>query len=61
MNGSNAAWSPFTADNARFCTEVSAGARQALGRPGGAGKMGAVDVDTALVDGYPQPDREPPV
>lgn len=49
------------ADNARFCTDVLPGARQALGCPGRPGKAGAVDVDTALMAGYPQPDREPPV
>jgi hypothetical protein len=41
-----AAWSEFTADNARFFTEPLPDAASALGSPGGAAKLGRAGVDT---------------
>jgi NAD-dependent dihydropyrimidine dehydrogenase PreA subunit len=49
-----AAWSAFTADNARFFTEPLPGAAVALDSPGGAAKLGRVGVDTPLVAGTPR-------
>jgi NAD-dependent dihydropyrimidine dehydrogenase PreA subunit len=46
-------WTDFTADNARFFTEVLPGRDAALDSPGGAAKLGALGVDTALVAGQP--------
>ena len=46
-------FTPYLADNARFFEEPLPGADEALGSPGGAAKMGAVDGDTALVASHP--------
>ena len=46
-------FTPYLADNARFFEEALPGADEALGSPGGAAKMGAIDGDTALVASHP--------
>jgi NAD-dependent dihydropyrimidine dehydrogenase PreA subunit len=46
-------WAPYLADNAAFFSETLAGRAAPLGSPGGAAKVGAVEVDTALVSGLP--------
>ena len=40
---------PHVEDNAAFFTEVLPGRDEALGKPGGAGKVGDLGVDTELV------------
>jgi len=40
-------------ENARFFTDTLPGQPAPLGSPGGAGKVGALDVDTALVAALP--------
>jgi NAD-dependent dihydropyrimidine dehydrogenase PreA subunit len=46
-------WQIYTEDNARFFSEVLPGREQSLGSPGGAGKLGPLGVDTALVTDHP--------
>ncbi len=48
-----AAWSAFTPDNARFFAEPLPGRPLALDSPGGAAKLGRLEVDTDLVAGFP--------
>ena len=50
-----AQWSIFTADNARFFDEPLPGTSTAVGSPGGAGRLGPLGKDTALVTGYGKP------
>ncbi len=52
-----ARWVGFIDDNARFFAEALPGRRAPLSSPGGAGKIGRVGVDTALVAGYPAASR----
>jgi len=53
-----AAWSAFTADNARFFERPLPGMTDAVGSPGGAAKVGPTGIDTELVAGYaPLADR----
>lgn len=40
---------PYLADNEVFFTETLAGREEPLGSPGGAAKLGALDVDTPMV------------
>ena len=47
---------PFLADNARFFTDPLPGTQAPLGSPGGAAKLGALGVDTALVAEHPLSD-----
>jgi NAD-dependent dihydropyrimidine dehydrogenase PreA subunit len=47
-----AQWSIFASDNARFFTEPLPTFNAASGSPEGAGKVGPVGVDTALVSAY---------
>jgi NAD-dependent dihydropyrimidine dehydrogenase PreA subunit len=42
-------WDIFTADNAAFFTEVLPGRSEPLGSPGGAARLGVLNVDTPLV------------
>ena len=44
-------WAIYTADNARFFTDVLPGQGGPLGSPGGAAKLGALPADTTLVAG----------
>lgn len=44
---------PFLADNADFFTQTLPGRTEPLGGPGGAAKLGAIGVDTALVTALP--------
>jgi NAD-dependent dihydropyrimidine dehydrogenase PreA subunit len=46
-------WAQYTGDNAAFFADVLPGREDALGSPGGAAKLGALDVDTPLVAGLP--------
>ena len=46
-------WADYTTDNERFFTSILPGRAGALGSPGGAAKLGALGVDTALVAGHP--------
>ncbi|MEO6701753.1 MAG: ferredoxin [Jatrophihabitantaceae bacterium] len=46
-------WSPHTADNADWFTQVLPGRDEPLGSPGGAQKLGALNVDTGLVRELP--------
>src|SRR5699024_11310197 len=46
-------FTPYLADNARFFEDALPGKDEALGSPGGAAKMGAIDGDTALVASDP--------
>ncbi|MDT0203453.1 ferredoxin [Nocardioides sp. AE5] len=48
-----AQWAPFEEDNAAFFAEALPGRDGALGSPGGAAKMGALDVDAPLVRALP--------
>ncbi len=51
-------WADYQTDNARFFTELLPGRGDPLGSPGGASKIGALGVDTALVSGSaPRLDR----
>ena len=43
------AWDEYTADNARFFTDVLPGQTEPLGSPGSAQKLGPVGADTDLV------------
>jgi len=43
----------FTDDNARFFTDPLPGRDHPVASPGGAGKIGRIGADTALVAGYP--------
>jgi NAD-dependent dihydropyrimidine dehydrogenase PreA subunit len=45
----------FTADNTRFFARPLAGRAKAIGSPGGAAKLGAIGVDTELVESYQRP------
>lgn len=44
---------PYLEDNARFFTEILPGREEPLGSPGGSAKLGALDVDTAMVTKLP--------
>jgi NAD-dependent dihydropyrimidine dehydrogenase PreA subunit len=44
---------PYREDNAAFFTETLPGRDEPLGSPGGASKVGALEVDTPLVAGLP--------
>jgi NAD-dependent dihydropyrimidine dehydrogenase PreA subunit len=44
---------PYREDNAAFFTETLPGQDAPLGSPGGAAKLGVLDVDTPLVAGLP--------
>jgi len=46
-------WTVFTDDNAQFFTDPLPGRDRPVASPGAAGKIGCIDVDTALVAGYP--------
>ena len=46
-------WQLYAADNARFFTDVLPGRVAPLDSPGGAGRVGPLGVDTALVAGHP--------
>jgi NAD-dependent dihydropyrimidine dehydrogenase PreA subunit len=46
-------WVQYTGDNAAFFADVLPGREDALGSPGGAAKLGALDVDTPLIAGLP--------
>jgi len=46
-------WREYTADNALFFSETLPGQPAPLGSPGGAGKLGPLPVDTAMVAGLP--------
>ena len=46
-------WAQYTADNARFFTDVLPGRNAALDSPGGAAKLGPLGVATPLVAGLP--------
>ena len=46
-------WDAFIADNERFFSGQLPGLTKPLGSPGGAAKVGALGVDTALVASYP--------
>ncbi len=47
-------WKVYQEDNARFFTEPLPGRAEPLGSPGGAQKLGALGVDTALVTQAPR-------
>ena len=44
---------PYLVENARFFSDTLPGQAAPLGSPGGAGKVGALDADTALVADLP--------
>ena len=44
---------PYKDDNARFFADPLPGRREALGSPGGAAQLGALDADTELVASRP--------
>jgi len=46
-------WTVFTDDNARFFTDPLPGRDRPVASPGGAGKIGRIGADTAMVAGYP--------
>jgi NAD-dependent dihydropyrimidine dehydrogenase PreA subunit len=46
-------WADYTKDNGRFFTDLLPGRQEPLDSPGGAAKIGALGVDTALVAGHP--------
>jgi NAD-dependent dihydropyrimidine dehydrogenase PreA subunit len=46
-------WREYAADNALFFSETLPGQPAPLGSPGGAGKLGPLPVDTAMVAGLP--------
>lgn len=46
-------YQPYLDDNARFFTDILTGRSEPLGAPGGAAKLGPLDVDTELVAGHP--------
>ena len=46
-------WMVFTDDNARFFTDPLPSRDRPVASPGGAGKIGRIGADTALVAGYP--------
>ncbi|MGV0834776.1 ferredoxin [Mycolicibacterium thermoresistibile] len=46
-------YQPYLDDNARFFSDILAGRSEPLGAPGGAAKLGALDVDTELVGTHP--------
>jgi len=48
----NAKWEQFTTDNAEFFTVTLPGRDTPLGAPGGAGGLGPVGADTALVTSW---------
>ena len=50
-------WAVYAEDNARFFTEQLPGQAEPLGSPGGAAKVGPIDVDTELVRSYPAQER----
>jgi hypothetical protein len=45
---------PYAADNAAFFTQVPPGGDAALGSPGGAAKVGPLEVDAPLVASLPR-------
>jgi NAD-dependent dihydropyrimidine dehydrogenase PreA subunit len=49
-------WRAYAEDNARFFAETLPGRTEPLDSPGGAARLGPLDVDTALVAGHPLPD-----
>ena len=49
---------PFLEDNARFFTETLPGQSAALESPGGAAKLGALEVDTPMVAALPPQGEE---
>ena len=54
-------WKLYTEDNARFFAEPLSGHDEPLGSPGGAGRIGALGVDTELVANHaPQNTAEHP-
>jgi NAD-dependent dihydropyrimidine dehydrogenase PreA subunit len=46
-------WADYHSDNVRFFSDPLPGRVAPLGSPGGAAKVGALGVDTALVSGHP--------
>jgi NAD-dependent dihydropyrimidine dehydrogenase PreA subunit len=46
-------WREYAADNAHFFSQTLPGEPGPLGSPGGAGKLGPLPVDTAMVAGLP--------
>lgn len=48
-------WRVYTEDNGRFFAEPLPGRGEALGSPGGAGRLGPLGVDTELVASHPGP------
>ena len=52
------AWQEYTPDNARFFTDTLAGQSGPLDSPGGAAKLGALDVDTPMVAALPPQEQE---
>ena len=48
----------YLEDNAAFFTQTLPGRQAPLGSPGGAGKLGPLDVDTPLVAALPQAELE---
>jgi NAD-dependent dihydropyrimidine dehydrogenase PreA subunit len=46
-------WADYHSDNVRFISDPLPGRVAPLGSPGGAAKVGALGVDTALVSGHP--------
>ena len=49
-------WAPYLRDNEDFFTETLSGRDEPIGSPGGAAKLGALRVDTALVASHPKQD-----
>jgi NAD-dependent dihydropyrimidine dehydrogenase PreA subunit len=47
------AFVPYLADNAHFFEDVLPGATEPIGSPGGAAKMGMIELDTELVAANP--------
>lgn len=48
-------WAVYQEDNARFFTQVLPGRDEPLASPGGAAKVGPLQVDTELVASHPKP------
>ena len=46
-------WREYTQENADFLAETLPGQAAPLGSPGGAGKLGALDVDTPMIAALP--------